>query len=60
MKGSWLGFLVVSCNGETIYHQAAKPPPLLGAIPEPSTWVLLIIGFGLVGVFLRHTPGRKG
>ncbi len=26
----------------------------LGAVPEPSTWVMLIIGFGLVGVAARR------
>lgn len=27
-----------------------------GAVPEPSTWVTLLLGFGLVGFVLRRTP----
>lgn len=29
-----------------------------GAVPEPSTWALLILGFGLVGGALRRRPAR--
>lgn len=30
------------------------PPPVTGAIPEPASWAMLIIGFGAVGGSLRH------
>lgn len=34
---------------------ATLPP----AVPEPATWAMLIIGFGLVGVQLRARKGRR-
>lgn len=30
-----------------------------GAIPEPATWAMLIVGFGFVGATLRRRAGRK-
>ena len=30
------------------------PPPISGVVPEPSSWALLITGFGLVGAGLRR------
>lgn len=37
------------------------PPPVIGpppvvAVPEPGTWALLILGFGLVGARMRRRP----
>ncbi len=34
-----------------------NPPPPQGAIPEPSTWAMLLMGFGLIGSTLRR--GRR-
>ncbi len=31
---------------------------MVGAVPEPATWVMLIAGFGLVGVSIRRRPRR--
>jgi hypothetical protein len=31
----------------------------VGAIPEPATWLMLIAGFGLMGVSLRIARGRQ-
>jgi hypothetical protein len=28
-------------------------------VPEPAAWALMIVGFGLVGSALRHTPGVR-
>lgn len=30
------------------------PPPTPGAIPEPATWAMMILGFGLAGATLRR------
>jgi len=32
--------------------------PLIGAVPEPATWALMLVGFGLVGGSLRARRGR--
>lgn len=29
-------------------------PPIFGSVPEPSTWALMISGFGLIGGMLRR------
>lgn len=31
----------------------------LGAVPEPATWAMLILGFGTVGLVLRQTTRRS-
>ena len=30
------------------------PPPPVAGVPEPQTWAMMIIGFGLLGAFLRR------
>ncbi len=35
------------------------PDPGPGAVPEPSTWALMIIGLGLAGLFLRRQSRRQ-
>ena len=34
-------------------------PPPTGAIPEPTTWSMMLLGFGLLGTALRSRPRRK-
>lgn len=36
-----------------------EPPPL-SAIPEPATWAMMILGFGLIGQTLRRGKSPKG
>lgn len=36
------------------------PPPESPGVPEPSTWLQLIIGFGLIGGVARVTYRRNG
>lgn len=33
---------------------SSDPAPIVGGVPEPSVWGMLIIGFGLVGVQVRR------
>lgn len=35
------------------------PPAETGAVPEPSSWAMLIAGFGLVGYFMRASRRRR-
>jgi hypothetical protein len=35
------------------------PAEITGAIPEPSTWAMLIVGFGAVGVGMRASRRRQ-
>lgn len=32
--------------------------PPTGAVPEPATWLMMILGFGLVGAAMRQRPAR--
>lgn len=32
-----------------------NPPPVL-SVPEPGTWLMMIVGFGLIGAALRRKP----
>jgi hypothetical protein len=32
---------------------------ITGAVPEPSTWIMLILGFGLVGAAMRQKPNNR-
>jgi hypothetical protein len=42
------------------YWNAAGPNPFIaaGGIPEPASWAMLIIGFGLTGTFMRRRTHR--
>lgn len=46
--GEFSGFVPVSIHRAFIANSA------LGAIPEPGTWAMLIVGFGLVGAAARR------
>lgn len=35
------------------------PPPIAAAVPEPSTWMLLLIGFAAVGASIRRTKANQ-
>jgi hypothetical protein len=35
-------------------------PPATGAVPEPSTWAMMLAGFGLVGGAIRGSRRRLG
>jgi hypothetical protein len=48
--GTRLGNFRASVNG----NFASDPPPNLPQVPEPETWAMLILGFGLVGAVARR------
>jgi hypothetical protein len=31
-----------------------SPPPPVPGVPEPQTWIMMIVGFGFLGMFLRR------
>ena len=33
---------------------AVTPPPVTGSVPEPTTWAMMIAGFGLMGASMRR------
>jgi len=35
------------------------PPPPTGAVPEPATWAMMIMGFGAIGGALRRRPAMR-
>jgi hypothetical protein len=32
---------------------------VLGAVPEPQTWLMMLLGFALVGMAIRRQPRRE-
>jgi hypothetical protein len=61
------GFELFATSGPTYFGGPAFDPTLtinsvdfvLGAVPEPSTWAFMLIGFGLVGGGLRQRRQRE-
>lgn len=41
-----------------LISEYVAPPPGGGAVPEPSTWALMILGFGAAGAILRRRYPR--
>lgn len=40
----------------------SNPPPPVPGVPEPATWAMMMVGFGLLGAFLRRqrrVPGQR-
>lgn len=49
------GFTHNGCGlGEVAFRSTALAPPPPGAVPEPATWAMMILGFGGVGATLRR------
>ncbi len=42
----------------SVTYDLPEPPPPLGAVPEPATWAMMIMGFGLSGAALRSRRRR--
>jgi len=49
--GGRLAGFRASVNGN---FSSDPPPGIFGVIPEPETWAMLLLGFGLVGVNMRR------
>ncbi|HMI19214.1 MAG TPA: NF038122 family metalloprotease [Sphingomonas sp.] len=51
-----------SVSTAQIYAQFVTPPPsgmlMAGAVPEPASWAMMLVGFGLIGAVVRQ--GRRG
>ncbi len=37
-----------------LVNQIVPPASPVGAVPEPATWAMMVIGFGVVGVARRR------
>ncbi|OYW46018.1 MAG: hypothetical protein B7Z33_09600 [Sphingomonadales bacterium 12-68-11] len=48
-----LGKSVITTDG------TAPPPPTPGAVPEPATWAMMILGFAVIGAALRSQKRRE-
>jgi hypothetical protein len=57
MKNVWLLISEVNAQGEQKTQDFAYSPG--GAIPEPASWAMMIVGFGLVGVFARRRDSYR-
>lgn len=49
----WSGLVDATDNSIATVNFAA--PPTTGAVPEPTSWLMLLTGFGLVAAALRRT-----
>ena len=41
-------------NGNYQLQVSLEAPGVTGAVPEPATWAMMLIGFGAIGVSLRR------
>ena len=48
------GTTFTSDSGVFLSANAPPPPPVGGAVPEPSTWAMMLVGFGGVGLAMRR------
>lgn len=54
LAGVSIDRLSIELNAGGSYLQAIDNINLTSAIPEPATWAMMIVGFGLVGAMLRR------
>lgn len=58
--GTWSsGVIVPDLPIEPIGIPQVTPPGDPSAVPEPATWIVLILGFGAVGAALRRRPAVR-
>ena len=41
-------------RGQGHYAGTAEFTPVAGAVPEPATWAMMLLGFGAVGFSIRR------
>lgn len=41
------------------FFNMAGPPPPPVPVPEPATWLMMVLGFGIVGGSMRRRKGRR-
>lgn len=59
LSAPWLitehyGFLTVGNKPFDVATMTAQGEALVSMVPEPSTWAMMILGFGMVGTAVRH------
>lgn len=58
VAGSGLNFPTLSTNGtygpNGIMNVSFSVGDVVPSVPEPASWVLMLVGFGLVGAAMRH------
>ena len=52
------GLTITSSNGFGSLTQLRIAPGTFGAVPEPSTWALMLVGFGAIGASMRRRRAR--
>lgn len=45
-------------GGGTPPGSETPPPPVTSAVPEPSSWLMMLFGFGAIGSAMRRRPRR--
>jgi PEP-CTERM motif len=40
-----------------IVTEVVPPPPVTSAVPEPASWAMMLLGFAMLGSFLRRQKG---
>ena len=67
VPGSNLGFAGITADAITSFRIAAVNGQnintgvdniAIGAVPEPSTWLMMLLGFGAIGGAMRRTRSR--
>jgi len=61
------GFGTLGAGTYSVWVQEASPGPLdnyrfdfaIREVPEPSSWAMMLAGFGLLGFAFRRQPGRR-